>query len=92
MWRPSWWQLEWTRIMSSDRISLPTRLNVWRAIIMVSLVVLVVALFRLQVLQSDLYVNLAARNRLRLVRMPPARGGYLTSTGLFLPPMSRPST
>lgn len=84
MWRPSWWQLEWTRIMSSDRISLPTRLNVWRAIIMVSLVVLVVALFRLQVLQSDLYVNLAARNRLRLVRMPPARGRILDVNGTVL--------
>ncbi|MDY0179527.1 MAG: penicillin-binding transpeptidase domain-containing protein, partial [Synergistaceae bacterium] len=70
--------------MSSDRISLPTRLNVWRAIIMVSLVVLVVALFRLQVLQSDLYVNLAARNRLRLVRMPPARGRILDVNGTVL--------
>ncbi|MDI9392609.1 MAG: penicillin-binding protein 2 [Synergistota bacterium] len=70
--------------MSSDRISLPIRLNVWRAIIMVSLVVLVVALFRLQVLQSDLYVNLAARNRLRLVRMPPARGRILDVNGTVL--------
>jgi penicillin-binding protein 2 len=51
---------------------------------MVSLVVLVVALFRLQVLQSDLYVNLAARNRLRLVRMPPARGRILDVNGTVL--------
>lgn len=51
---------------------------------MVSMVVLVVALFRLQVLQSDLYVNLAARNRLRLVRMPPARGRILDVNGTVL--------
>ncbi|HAK40836.1 MAG TPA: penicillin-binding protein 2 [Synergistales bacterium] len=70
--------------MSSDRISLLNRLNVWRAIMMVSMVVLVVALFRLQVLQSDLYVDLAAKNRLRLVRMPPARGRILDVNGTVL--------
>ncbi len=51
---------------------------------MVSMVVLVVALFRLQVLQSDLYVDLAAKNRLRLVRMPPARGRILDVNGTVL--------
>ncbi|MDD4024136.1 MAG: penicillin-binding protein 2, partial [Synergistales bacterium] len=35
-------------------------------------------------LQSDLYVNLAARNRLRLVRMPPARGRILDVNGTVL--------
>ena len=51
---------------------------------MISLLVLGVAIFRLQVLQSDMYVSLAANNRLRLVRMPPARGRILDCNGAVL--------
>ncbi len=51
---------------------------------MASLVVLLAALYWLQVMQSDLYVNLAVRNRLRLVRMPPARGRILDANGTVL--------
>ncbi len=51
---------------------------------MISLLVLGVAIFRLQILQSDMYVSLAARNRLRLVRMPPARGRILDCNGAVL--------
>ncbi len=49
-----------------------------------SMLILLVAIFRLQVLQSDQYVSLAAKNRLRLVRMPPARGRILDSNGTVL--------
>lgn len=56
---------------------------------MVSLLVLGFAVFRLQVLQSDIYVNLAARNKLRLVRMPPARGRILDANGAILATNSR---
>lgn len=70
--------------MSSDRISLVSRLNLWKGIMMISLLLLGVAIFRLQVLQSDMYVSLAARNKLRLVRMPPARGRILDCNGAIL--------
>ncbi|NLO56829.1 MAG: penicillin-binding protein 2 [Thermovirga sp.] len=70
--------------MPSTRVSLLTRLSLWRILVMLSLVLLLVAFFRLQVLQADLYVNLAARNRLRLVRMPPARGRVLDANGTVL--------
>lgn len=70
--------------MSSDRISLTARLNFWRWVMMISLLVLGVAIFRLQILQSDMYVSLATRNRLRLVRMPPARGRILDCNGAVL--------
>jgi penicillin-binding protein 2 len=70
--------------MSSDRVSLVTRLNLWRVVIVISFLVLGIAIFRLQILQSDMYVSLAARNRLRLVRMPPARGRILDSSGAVL--------
>lgn len=51
---------------------------------MISLLILGIAIFRLQVLQSDMYVNLAACNRLRLIRMPPARGRILDANGAVL--------
>ncbi|HQL02644.1 MAG TPA: hypothetical protein PKY02_04660, partial [Synergistales bacterium] len=58
--------------------------SIWRILVMLSLVLLLAVLFRLQVLQADLYVNLAARNRLRLVRMAPARGRVLDANGTVL--------
>jgi penicillin-binding protein 2 len=70
--------------MSSVRTSYITRLNLWRGFMMASLVVLLGALYWLQIMQSDLYVNLAVRNRLRLVRMPPARGRILDANGTVL--------
>ncbi|NMD18177.1 MAG: penicillin-binding protein 2 [Synergistaceae bacterium] len=72
------------RIMPGIRRSLLTRLSIWRILVMLSLVLLLAVLFRLQVLQADLYVNLAARNRLRLVRMAPARGRVLDANGTVL--------
>ena len=52
--------------------------------IIFSLLILLIAIFRLQVLQSDQYISLAAKNRLRLVRMPPARGRILDANGTVL--------
>ena len=72
------------RTMPALRRSLLTRLSIWRILVMLSLGLLLAVLFRLQVLQADLYVNLAARNRLRLVRMPPARGRVLDANGTVL--------
>jgi penicillin-binding protein 2 len=70
--------------MSGDRISFNARLHLWRGLMIFSMLILLVAIFRLQVLQSDQYVSLAAKNRLRLVRMPPARGRILDSNGTVL--------
>ncbi|OON89248.1 penicillin-binding protein 2 [Pyramidobacter sp. C12-8] len=68
----------------TQRLLSDTRLNFWRAVVAGSFVVLAIALALFQVLWSDRYVGLALKNRLRLIRMPPARGQIYDRKGLPL--------
>ncbi|MDY3211655.1 MAG: penicillin-binding protein 2, partial [Pyramidobacter sp.] len=68
----------------TQRLLSDARLNFWRAVVAGSFVVLAVALALFQVLWSDRYVGLALKNRLRLIRMPPARGQIYDRKGLPL--------
>ncbi|MGP1412765.1 penicillin-binding protein 2 [Pyramidobacter piscolens] len=68
----------------TQRLLSDTRLNFWRAVATGSFVVLAAALALFQVLWSDRYVGLALKNRLRLIRMPPARGQIYDCKGLPL--------
>ncbi len=61
-----------------------TRLNFWRAVVVGSFAVLTAALVLFQVLWSDRYVGLALKNRLRLIRLPPARGQIYDRSGMPL--------
>lgn len=66
------------------RLLSDTRLNFWGAVMAGSFVLLAAALVLFQVLWSDRYVGLALKNRLRLIRMPPARGQIYDRNGLPL--------
>ena len=68
----------------TQRLLSDTRLNFWCAVATGSFVVLAAALALFQVLWSDRYVGLALKNRLRLIRMPPARGQIYDRKGLPL--------
>lgn len=68
----------------TQRLLSDARLNFWRAVVAGSFVVLAAALALFQVLWSDRYVGLALKNRLRLIRMPPARGQIYDRKGLPL--------
>ncbi len=61
-----------------------TRLNRWRLVMVGSFIALTVALVMFQVLWSDRYVGLAVKNRLRLIRMAPARGQIYDRNGMPL--------
>ncbi len=61
-----------------------TRLNGWRLTVVGSFLALAAALVLFQVLWSDRYVGLAVKNRLRLVRMAPARGQIYDRNGMPL--------
>ncbi|WP_334138861.1 penicillin-binding protein 2 [Thermovirga lienii] len=53
-------------------------------LVLFSISLLVLALFRFQILQSDKYINLAAQNRLRFIRLPPSRGDIVDANGAIL--------
>ncbi|MGN0838057.1 MAG: penicillin-binding protein 2 [Pyramidobacter sp.] len=69
---------------SSQRTVSDTRLNFWRLVMLGSFMLLAAALVLFQVLWSDRYVGLAVKNRLRLVRMAPARGQIYDRSGMPL--------
>ncbi|MCL2146410.1 MAG: penicillin-binding protein 2 [Synergistaceae bacterium] len=61
-----------------------SRLKLWRWFMLCTVIILVVGLYFFQVVQTDKYVSLATRNRLRLIRFPPARGEILDRNGAVL--------
>ena len=69
---------------STQRSLSDTRLNFWRFCMAGSFALLAIALVLFQVLWADRYVGLALKNRLRLLRLPPARGQIYDRNGLPL--------
>ncbi len=69
---------------STRRSVSDTRLNLWRAGMTCAYALLAASLVLFQVLWADRYVGLALKNRLRLLRMPPARGQIYDRNGLPL--------
>jgi penicillin-binding protein 2 len=69
---------------SAQRTVSDTRLNFWRLLMFGSFLLLAAALVMFQVMWSDRYVGLALKNRLRLIRMAPARGQIYDRNGMPL--------
>jgi penicillin-binding protein 2 len=61
-----------------------SRLKLWCWFMLCTVIILVVGLYFFQVLHTDKYVSLATKNRLRLIRFPPARGEILDRNGAVL--------
>jgi len=60
------------------------RLKFWHWFILCTVIFLVAGLYFFQVVHTDKYVSLAARNRLRFIRFPPARGEIFDRNGAAL--------
>ena len=61
-----------------------SRLKLWRWFMLCTVIILVVGLYFFQVVHTDKYVSLATRNKLRLIRFPPARGEIFDRNGAVL--------
>ncbi|MCL1874849.1 MAG: penicillin-binding protein 2 [Synergistaceae bacterium] len=61
-----------------------SRLKLWCFFMLCTVIVLVVGLYFFQVVNTDKYVSLATKNRLRLIRFPSARGEILDKNGAAL--------
>ena len=61
-----------------------SRLKLWRWLVLGTVGILVVGLYFFQVVHTDKYVSLATRNRLRIIRFPPARGEIFDRNGAAL--------
>ena len=61
-----------------------SRLKSWRWFMLCTVIILVVGLYFFQVLHTDKYVSLATKNKLRLIRFPPARGEIFDRNGAVL--------
>ena len=60
------------------------RLRFWKWFILLTVIFLVTGLYFFQVVHTDKYVSLAAKNRLRFIRFPPARGEIFDRNGAAL--------
>ena len=60
------------------------RIQMLRLLVAFSLLLLIVALFRFQIIQADKYISLAAQNRLRFIRLSPSRGDIVDANGAIL--------
>lgn len=67
-----------------DRFDVDQRLLYLRNIFIFGLVLLAVGLSYFQLIKGDRYVQLAASNRLRMIRLMPPRGNILDATGIPL--------
>ena len=70
--------------MSDLKEIIDLRLKLWSWLILFTAIVLVGGLYFFQVVHTDKYVSLAIRNRLRIIRFPPARGEILDRNGAAL--------
>ena len=61
-----------------------SRLKIWCWLMLCTVVFLVVGLYFFQVVNTDKYVSLATKNRLRLIRFPAARGEIFDKNGAAL--------
>ncbi|MCL1941898.1 MAG: penicillin-binding protein 2 [Synergistaceae bacterium] len=61
-----------------------SRIKLWGWFTLCTVIILAVGLYFFQVVNTDKYVSLATRNRLRFIRFPPARGEIFDRNGAAL--------